>query len=692
LPAQHKQLNVEESELVFLSPQRYEGEEQNPAELVCDMIPYGIVHQVYTSGIPITVNDDSDLPTNITDSKIKSLCCLPMRNQGKNLGVLYLENTQTKYAFPLQQQIMLEHLAGQIANSIERTHLNINLQATLETIQKRNERLANLDNVKDEFVRTTSHEFRTPLNAILGLTDTLRETKLTMNQLQFCDSIYSSSELLLMVINDILDFQACQKNELLLTESRFELRTCLDECTRIASTNRSSKVVLNLLVDQVITNDMHIECDRKRLQQVISNLLSNALKFTDVGDVVVSAKVTEQHSELMTVLFQVRDSGIGIPKEKMKDLFKPYSQIHTKAEREFTGAGLGLALSQHIVRALSNDQSKLSCQSVQGKGSCFSFSLQMRYSHIVSSKPFQTTRYILRETVLLVTSPNKRTIRAIQDELGLAEFSAIEVVQSLGLAINVAKANLCQLPPRKQIVIFDTNVMQLSEVGTALARYQSDLQLNHISLIVVGAYDRRSQLLACIEEFPHNQSMVLCCRPFPKHSLLSAVGRVIENAMSSDILPPVEVPTERDPRTVRILMVEDNKVNQRVQLRLLSLLGFNTDVASNGKEGLTTFITNIDKEGVDLVLMDCHMPVMDGFESTKAIREYEKRNNLPHTHIVALTAGEHNIKPETGMCGIIQKPIKRESFELQLAQYLFHKECQTVTYERELLFELLYKR
>jgi len=673
------------------STEESESEEPVPLTVVATTVPLPLIMEVFGSGIPVTINDNNDLPEYMTDQNVKSICCLPMRNQGKNMGILYLENTLTKYAFPLQQQIMLEHLAGQIANSIERTHLNINLQMTLETVQRRNELLVNLDTMKDEFVRTTSHELRTPLNAILGLTDVLRETKLNARQHHFCDSIYSSAEALLLIINDILDFQACQKNELSLSESKFELRTCLDECIRVSSTNRAQGVVLNLFVDQFLSDDVFVECDRMRLQQVISNLLSNALKFTEQGNVVVSARLVEQQEEMITVLFKVKDTGIGIAEENIGNLFKAFSQIDTKSERKFAGTGLGLALSQHIVKALSDHQAEISCQSTQGKGACFSFPLQLRYFRNPTPKPFQGTRPVLKETLLMVVSQNARTIRAIRAELDSVEFRGMEVVASLTVAMNTAKLNFSQLPPRKQILIFDTDVMSPAKVDSILSKHQTDFLRYHISLVIVGAYDQRSQLLACVEESQLNKMVLVCCRPFPKDALISTIGQVIEDATSAEVTPPNESNINRDRNSIRVLMVEDNKMNQRVQLRLLDMLKFQTDVAVDGKEGLDTFIRGSEGEGYDLVLMDCHMPVMDGFESTKAIREYEKQNHLPHTHIVALTAGEHNIKPETGMCGIIQKPIKKQSFESQLAKYLFHKECQTVTYEREQRFEMLNK-
>ena len=634
-----------------------------PVSSIADIVPITLINKVFSNGVPITINNEADFPDYYSPPSVKSICCLPMRNQGKNMGVLYLENTLVRNAFPIQQQIMLEHLAGQIANSIHRTYLNLNLQVTLDSVQRRNDLLRNLDTMKDEFVRTTSHELRTPLNAILGLTDVLKETNLTENQLHYCDLIYSSAEALLLIINDILDFQACQKNELQLSDTKFDLRTCIDECIRIISTSRSSSVVLNLLVDDFLTNDIFVTCDRTRLQQVISNLLSNSLKFTNEGNITVEIRIKHKDENNITVEFKVKDTGVGIPDEKKEFLFQAFSQMNdssssgssgsSSSSRKYSGAGLGLALAQHIVGALSSCNSKITCNSTFGQGSQFAFTLKLPYFCNTKQKSIlPKTRSLLQETILYIISSNEITSKVISAELSSIKFANVQKFPSFSLAIKMATENYKQLPPRKQIIIFDIDVTSITRIKEIITKYYPKLGKLHINVILVCAYDQRSNLLSIFEEYILNKVVFICSRPFPKHSLFRAISQVIEeiSAPSSPTTSCIKKKNSssssssiKAPSDTYILMVEDNKMNQKVQLRLLNMLKFNTVVAADGKLGLEAFISNIenDDENIrfDLVLMDCHMPVMDGFESTLQIRAYEKKHNLPHTHIVALTAG-----------------------------------------------------
>ena len=340
-------------------------------------------------------------------TNVKSLHLEPLQHSERIFGALYLENDNLEYAFSSYTNL-IDKITTQMAIIIEYFLIVSNFDSVVAREQENNEKLEKINEMKDSFVKAISNELRIPLSSVLSWTEQLKNELVSHEQRQICEMIHSSSQGLLIIINDILDFQACQKNQLTLQKSNFDLRIALDECAQIIRKN--VEVSLHISVDHFINNELIINTDKTRLKQVLSNLLSNAMKFTETGNVILSAKVKISDdssneilngrsvdkdkmddnngskiifpmnfnpTEFITIEFFVKDSGIGIPMDRLPSIFLAFSQLDGSCSRKHSGTGLGLALSQHIIQCLSDHKSNIHCESKLGVGSIFSFQLQL---------------------------------------------------------------------------------------------------------------------------------------------------------------------------------------------------------------------------------------------------------------------------------------------------------------------------
>lgn len=623
-----------------------------------------------------------------------SVCCVPLKNRKTVVGAVYLENTLLKGAFTVQQQIMLEHLACQIVSIIERNELNRNLQETLLEVQKRASMLEVLNKMKDDFVTSTSHELRTPLNAIIGFSDILKETTLSEEQQGYCDTIYASAQGLLGVINDILDFQRCQQDNLELKNSVFELRNTLDQALRLVVIKAEDVDVL-LDIEPCMTS-FYVECDSLRLQQVLLNLLSNAIKFTKQGYVILRVafeknpkileKFEKEYGEKRHVfIIEVEDTGIGIDPAEQAKIFKPFSQLDSGTTRRYMGTGLGLTISQKLVRMLTRNCSSIDYESKLNVGSKFFFHLsspvdciseELKKANRKAASKKRKSLEIMKKSAVIIYVPDNNVRKFLDNEISELTPDCKRYTHSIEETLKKLQQLKRTRKNAKYFVCFiDTKAV--SDDLALVDHLQKAVELFKAIIVLITTVTRRHHYQTILGSLPSSVSIIT--KPFYKDMLLNHTAGVIKRTFPpdtpecSDAVPTrslrvksVEIRIEGLPR---ILMVEDHLLNQKVQIRILRMIGLECDTAENGRIGLELFLAR-QKQGnpYDIILMDFHMPEMDGREATRVIRAHEKQHQLPHTHIIGLTA-EFATEVE-GMCTVVTKPINKTSFHKVISQYL----------------------
>jgi len=521
--------------------------------------------------------------------------------------------------------------------------VNGELQLQREEAEKARKEAEKANQAKSTFLATMSHEIRTPMNGVLGMASLMAETPLTSEQKEYTDTIIGSGEALLTVINDILDFSKIESGNLELDNHVFDLRQCIENVMDVFS-SKAAKKGLDLVYQIDYQIPAQIITDSHRLRQILLNLIGNAMKFTDRGEIFVGIDLLKNANDQLELAFQVRDSGIGIPQDKLSRLFKAFSQVDSSTTRKYGGTGLGLVISQRLVELMGGS---IAVESQPGVGTSFSFIVKVLVSQQSIRQYVNINLLEHKGKNILVVDDNQTNLIILKNQLEQWKFSPV-LASSGSQAIQVLAQQ-----QKFDLVIADMQMPDMDGVQLAKLIKADHAFLPVILLSSIGDESKKKypELFSAVLNKPIKQqqfSRVL------QSVLRGETANITEEQKSNQVLSN-DFAREHP---LRILVAEDNLVNQKLTVRVLNKLGYQQIViAQNGIEVIEKF----NEQFYDIILMDVQMPEMDGLEATRLIRLKQYQQPV----IISMTANAMQSDKEecmkAGMDDYISKPVKLET-------------------------------
>jgi len=511
---------------------------------------------------------------------------------------------------------------------------------------------------KTMFLANMSHEIRTPMNGVIGMTEILQQTKLTDKQKEYTNIIETSANNLLTIINDILDFSKIEAGKVELEKVYIDIHEVISGIGDLLSLKAKDKGIELIIFDDFSIKGSLLG-DPIRLRQILLNLANNAIKFTEKGQVLISVKLLEENEKEVVLNFSVKDSGIGIPKAKQKDLFNAFTQADVSTTRKYGGTGLGLAISSKLVQQMKG---QLEVTSEENKGTTFSFKVPFEKT---TSK---TNKLVIEDMDLsayrfLIVDDNKVNLRVFTKYLAFWKVNA-DAVEDTNLALKMAKDAAAKGNPY-HVFLIDyqmpvRNGVEFAELLKKHLSYQySAILLSSVSTLLNAEILQNAGISMSLNKPVKAMQLYQVLQKILFNKTIHVFTKNKETAY-------LEIPQKK----LRILLVEDNLINQKVAAVNIERMGYKVDMANNGKIAVDMF----KEKPYDLILMDIQMPVMNGYEATKLILDIEKKSNKKRpTPIIAMTAGalvsDREKALNSGMTDYISKPFKQSDLQKIIQKY-----------------------